>query len=277
MLQYTILDSVKRPFIIYKDTFTNQYCLEPRRGKNKSRTCIITYPETCINVMRDILEKFDMYHVRVNYDLNTLHDYRFLSDEDQIKFSRKYDSYTFDINDTIKWITEGQFIDSRIKFNSDIHKLFKDSEYKVYLLKRNLRECIIEHASKKNTLRNDTRNCKHDKEYNIMNMYIKTPYYNEISEYVKIMIQWYESNTFETINYEDLTGLNGKTDQYNIILKLIEDHKVNSITIEQILNECINKQEQNKIKWEEYWNENIEKWFKNTGLYELNKKLGYEK
>jgi len=277
MLQYTILDSVKRPFIIYKDTFTNQYCLEPRRGKNKSRTCIITYPETCINVMRDILEKFDMYHVRVNYDLNTLHDYRFLSDEDQIKFSRKYDSYTFDINDTIKWITEGQFIDSRIKFNSDIHKLFKDSEYKVYLLKRNLRECIIEHASKKNTLRNDTRNYKHDKEYNIMNMYIKTPYYNEISEYVKIMIQWYESNTFETINYEDLTGLNGKTDQYNIILKLIEDHKVNSITIEQILNECINKQEQNKIKWEEYWNENIEKWFKNTGLYELNKKLGYEK
>lgn len=279
MLQYTIFDRVKRPFIIYKDTNANRYCLEPRKGKNRNRTCLITYHETNINLMRDILETFDMCHVRVNYDLNVIHDYRFLSDDEQIRFSRKYDTYTFNINDTIEWIMEGQFIDSNIKFNSEFYIFLRDTNYITYLFKRNLRECVVEHAKKKIATfgsyqcRNTSQSSnKHE----IMNEYIKTPYCGEIVECVKMMMPWYTNNTFEVIRYEDIIGLNDTAEQYSTILKLMEDHNIENITMEQINNRCIGKHKPYIINWEEYWDERAEEWFNATGLYDLNLRLGYE-
>jgi hypothetical protein len=142
-----------------------------------------------------------------------------------------------------------------------------------------LRECIVEHAKKKIVnigTHQYQNNFKLLNRQEIMNAYIKTQYYGEIVECVKMMMPWYINETFEVIRYDDIIGQNDTAKQYNTILKLMEDHDIENMTIEQINNKCINKHKPYIINWKEYWNEHVEEWFIATGLYDLNFKLGYE-
>jgi hypothetical protein len=201
MLQYTILDCIKKPFVIYKDTFLNSCCLDPRIGYNDNKcSTIISIPHSGVHLMQELLKFFGLHHVRISLDQNTLSDYRFLSDDDRIKFSRLYDSYNFPFSSSFQWIQNGQFSSCRIGYNDNIFTILQNSNHNVYLLKRNLRGCFISHARKKQKEGNSL-----PKEMNkLMDTYITTPYYKEILETMKIELPWYENNLFTQIKFEDL-------------------------------------------------------------------------
>lgn len=276
MLQYTILDTVKRPFVIYKDTFVNQYCLEPRRGMTEKKAMIISLPRSGVHLMQEILCSFNMAHVRVSHEKDTIGDYRFLSDNDRIKFSRIYDSYALPIKESYKWLTNGQFTHNHMKYDDTTYCLLRDSEYLMYILKRNLRDCVVSHARQKQhdnlCFPNDTSK--------IMDAYIKMPYYVEITETVKLMLPWFRNKTFDEISFESISGKNGKDDQYRTILKLMEDFEIKNMTSDEIINKCVNKKtfthSGELSDWRNYWNDDIEEWFVDTGLKKLNEELEYE-
>ena len=274
MLQYTILDAVKKPFVIYKDTITNTCTLDPRCGQNDKKAFIIAMPEGCSNITKSLMCSFNMFHLRVNYDINVINDYRFLSDEDQIKFSRKYDTYSFNLNDTLKWISLGQCVICSAKYSDDMYNLLRELGFLVYLIQKNLRSCVISHALNKRTLQlmgygNNVIIDKH-----IMELYIKTPYYREILETNKMMMPWYENKLFKIIKYEDIIGSTTLINQHDVVIQLMEDFGMRR----EMYYEVISKIEENNNvpNWVEYWNDDIERWFAQSGLYELNKRLGYE-
>lgn len=270
MLQYTILDLVKRPFVIYKDVFQNKYCVEPRRGKTNKRTMIISLQNSGINVMHEIMSTIDMYHVRINYDKTTLGDYRFLTSEDMVRFSRKYDNYTFNFSDSYKWITDGQYINSNLKYDDDVYITLRDSDYLVYLFKRDIRTCLISHALDK---LNVNKYFDNGNKSGLMECYITRTYYREILELTKMMLPWFTSDTFDVIKYEDIFGTKN-----NFVQKLIEDFNIRENYREDIEN-CIGTQisdEKNVINWRDYWNSSIERWYVDNNFNEINKNLGYE-
>jgi hypothetical protein len=276
MLQYTILDAVKKPFVIYKDCFTNQCSLDPRRGKNNSRVMVISLPHSGVHLMQEILTSMDLYHVRVSLEKNFVQDYRFLSDSDRIQYSRLYDNYNFSINDTNKWITEGQHIHSRIKYDDETYCLLRDSTINMYLLKRNLRNCVVSHA----------RQRQHSSAYytndvfEMMQKYIESPYYRELLSSVETLIPWFENETFEEIKFETLIGDEGKDYQYQTVMKLIEDCEGKHVTIDEVIDTNLHKKTftytGDLSNWTNYWNDTIEDWFVETGFAKYNKILGYE-
>lgn len=266
MFQYTILDRIKRPFVIYKDIFANKYCLDPRHGLSKKKSLIISLPQSGVCLMENILKEFSMQHVRVNLDKNNIEDYRFLSDQDRMSFSRMYDNYSFSFADSFKWISEGQFVYNSLKYDDNLYCLLRDSDYLVYLLKRNLKSSLVSHAIQKQKenmiFTND--NTK------LMNMYITLPYYKEVIETTKLMLPWFENKTFNEIEYETLVGQNGKDKQYQTYMQLFEDFNIKRLEMDDVINTCVG----DVVNWEEYWTPEIEKWFvDNCG--EINETLGY--
>lgn len=275
MMQYSILDKSRHPFIIYKDTIENKYCLDPRKGRNKKKAMIISLPRSGVHLMQEIFSFFDMYHVRISHDVDQLGDYRFLSDQDRINFARNSDVYSFPFAETIKFISEGQFVHSQMRYDDSAYLTLRDLDFETYLLKRDLRSCFISHARKKRNekLLNEMDDSK------LMEEYISSPYHYEILEQVKLMLPWFENQTFETIAFEDLVGQNGGDKQYQNLLKLIEAFDVKKMETDEVINNCINTKTftysgmQSDIK--RYWNEKFEEWFKSTGADEINRKLGY--
>lgn len=272
MFQYTILDAVKRPFVIYKDIFQNEYCLEPRKGKNAKSSMIISLPHAGIHIMQSIFEELDLFHVRINYDKTSVHDYRFLTDEDRIKFSRKYDNYTFNFSDSYKWLSTGQYVYSHLKYDDDMYLLLRDSKYVMYLYKRNLRACLISHAKYKSFGITQST-------YNLMEWYIRQPYYHEIMEIAKMMLPWFVNDTFDVIRYEDLMTVD-VDEKTRTLSKIIDDigstKNIRNIVndTKSIIDKCLQGTE--IINWTEYWNDDIEKWFADTGILQLNRSFGYE-
>jgi len=108
----------------------------------------------------------------------------------------------------------------------------------------------------------------------IMELYIKTPYYREILETNKMMMPWYENKLFKIIKYEDIIGSTTLINQHDVVIQLMEDFGMRR----EMYYEVISKIEENNNvpNWVEYWNDDIERWFAQSGLYELNKRLGYE-
>jgi len=268
MFQYTILDQVKRPFVIYKNIFENKYCLDPQRGNISKHSMVISLPRSGVHLIQDILTTIGLTHVRVSHTLDSIQDYRFLTDTDRINFSRMHDTYTFPINETYKWVINGQFVHNHLPYDDTTYCLLRESEYSMYILKRNLRDCIVSHAKHKMCLSNTSYNMS-----KIMSEYIKMPYYLEISEMTKIMLPWFENKTFDELTYETLVGLNGKDKQYQQIMRLLEDFNITNIQSDEIINKCINKK--NFTDWKTCWSDEIEKWFDKIGLLNLNRLLGY--
>jgi hypothetical protein len=60
----------------------------------------------------------------------------------------------------------------------------------------------------------------------------------------------------------------------------MEDFEINIISSDEVINKCVNKKtftySGELSNWRYYWNDDIEKWFDNTGLKKLNEELGYE-
>lgn len=267
MLQYTVLDQVKRPFVIYKDTFTSQICLDPRQSNINKRGMIIGMPRSGVGLMQEILKSLGITHVRINYDKNSIGDYRFLTDQDRINFSRAYDSYIFPFTETYQWITKGQFTHNHMKYDDSIYCLLRESDYIVHLLKRNLRSVVVSHALQK---RNDGVFFTDDQK--MMEMYIELPYYKEVFENSKLILPWFENNTFDVISFEDLTGSGSVDTQYQTIMKLMEDYGIKSVQIDTVISRSVKSY---KSEWEKYWSPNVEKWFNNTGFQKMNTVLGY--
>ena len=276
MFQYTILDTVKRPFVIYKDIFMNQYCLEPRRGMLEKKAMVITMPHSGAHLIQEILCSFDMMHVRVSHETDYIGDYRFLSDQDRIKFSRLCDTYMLPIRETIKWITPGQFVINHMKYDDTSYCLLRESDFLMYTMKRNLRNCVVSHARVK---MHDKLCITHNK-CKLMEDYIKMPYYNELVESIKLMMPWFTNNTFEELSYENIVGENGKDKQYQCLMRLIDDFELTNIKMDNIIDKCINKKTfsySGEIsRWQDYWSDEIEKWFAKIGLKTLNVAIGYK-
>lgn len=276
MLQYIILDMVKHPFVIYKDTFSSKCCLEPRQGNNSKKSMIISLPRSGVHLMQEMFNMFGLQHARVSHDKNSLHDYRFLTDDDRIKFSRLSDNYAFPFSESYKWVLNGQYVHNHLKYDDHVFATLQSSDLTVYLLKRDLRSCIVSHARQK---QKDGSSLPKDP-LKLMNVYITLPYYKELFEIIKMMMPWYTNKTFETIKFEDLIGQSGINKQYEIIMRLIEDFEITYLTMDDIINKCINKNTfsfSGKIsEVEKYWNDDVEKWFEIVGFKKLNLDLGYE-
>lgn len=275
MLQYTVLDMVKRPFVIYKDTFTNQCCLDPRRGIDNKKAMVISLPRSGVHLMQEIISSLGLQHVRINHDKNSLGDYRFLSDQDRINFARTSDSYSFPFSESYKWVIDGQFVHNHLRYDDSTFSLLQNSSYMMYLLKRDLRTCLISHARQKQK----ESACLPKDPKKLMETYITLPYYKEIYETVKLMMPWYTNNTFTVIEYESLTGQRDKNDQYQTILRLIEDFENTRLQMDDVINSCVCKKTftfSGEIsELDKYWNDNIEKWFIDTEFQKMNKELGY--
>lgn len=276
MLQYTILDRVKHPFVIYKDTFTNNICLDPTVGSNENRSLIITLPRSGSHFIRELFNNLNFHHVRMEYEKETLKDYRFLSDTDRSTFARLYDSYSFPFTESQKWIQKGQFIHTKLFYDYDIHQTLINSNYKVFLLKRNLKDCIVSHARCKQRenlyFTNDPSK--------LLEMYIHSPYFNELIEPLKLMLPWFEQNTFTVLDFETLVGQNGVDAQYKSIMKLTELVNLEYAPIEKIISKSVGKKTftytSDLSDWKKYWNDSIEEWFVSSGFAHMNKLLGYD-
>lgn len=276
MLQYTILDAIKKPFVIYKDCFNNQCSLDPRRGRNNSKVFVISLPRSGVHLMQEMLNTMDLYHVRVSLEKNSLQDYRFLSDDDRIKYSRYYDSYNFSFSDTNKWISDGQHINSRLKYDDTTYCLLRDSAINTYLLKRDLRNCIVSHARQ----RQQSSTYYTNDATELMQKYIESPYYRELLSSVETLLPWFENQTFEEIKFETLIGGDGKTEQYQSIMKIIEDCDVKHVSIDEVIDSNLYKKtftySGELSNWRNYWNNKIEEWYEETKFSKYNKILGYD-
>lgn len=273
MLQYTILDLVKRPFVVYKDTYDNKVCLEPRRGMTNKKVMIISLPRSGTHMLAKVLETCNLFHVRVMQDTSVINDYRFLSDDDRIKFARHYDSYSLPIEETYKWILSGQFVCNRMRYDDKMYCMIRDSEYLVYLLRRDLRSSLVSHARQK-----QRENLYIVSEgQNVMEKYIELPYYKEISSMYELMAPWYEKKLFDIIDYEDIIGQRGKDKQNQILTKIMEDLDIDGITIDHIIQKCIGvptfSYSGKTCEYTAYWNYKIDTWFQQTGMNKINEKI----
>lgn len=277
MLQYTVLDCVKRPFVIYKDTNTNKCCMDPQIGYNENKKAmIISIPHSGVHLMQEILKKVGLHQVRVDLDQNMIRDYRFLSDTDRINFSRCYDSYNFSFSNACQWILSGQFVCNRVGYNDKVYEILQNSDFIVYLLKRNLRGCLISHARRKQK----ESACLPRESSKLMDAYILLPYYKEILETIKLLLPWYSNNIFTQIKFEDICCINGKDEQYKQFIQLFEDFEIEHLKIDSTIDKCINKGTfsfSGKItNISEYWNDDVEKWFDKVGFKRINQQLGYD-
>lgn len=275
MLQQVILDNVRHPFVIYNNVFTNKQCLSPQYGKTNKRAMIISLPCSGVHLMQEIFDTIGLSHVRVAYEKDCLHDYRFLSDTDRITYARNSDNYAFSFDETYNWIIDGQFTHTNMGYDERTYLTLRDSDFMVYLLKRNLRDCVVSHARYKQR----SKMCFQKNNLKLMETYISSPFYNEILERVNLMLPWFTNETFEVIKFESLCATNGKSEQYQTIVQLLEDFEVFNVPSDNIIDTCIGKQTftySGEISdWRNYWNNDIEQWFIDTGLKKLNTLLGY--
>lgn len=281
MLQYTVLDVAKRPFVIYKDSMTNQICLDPRQGPCRKKAMIISLPHAGVHMVQKIFESLGLYHVRVKHDKNILNDYRFLSDDDRIKVAQNNVSYVFPISESYKWIIDGQVTHNHLRYDDMTYTTLRDSDMMVYLLKRDLRNCVVSHAKQKQK-ENMLITTEHNK---ILDMYIMSPYYNELIETIKMQMSWFENKTFDTLSFEPLSGSCGKDIQYQSIIKLLDDLEITesydygNIGLDNIIKKSIGVKtfsfSGENSNWVKYWSPLVEKWYEDTGLKCMNEKLGY--
>lgn len=279
MLQYTILDRIKKPFVLYKDTFTNKICLDPRQGMCKKKSIVIALPYSGVHMVQQIFSNLGLQHVRVQHDRSTIGDYRFLTDDDRINFSRNHDSYNLPFIETYKWIIEGQFVHNHMRYDDSSYTMLRDSDVIPYLLKRDLRNCIVSHARQKQRENVYFMN----ENARLLDMYISTPYYNELIETIKAQMPWFENKTFDTLSFETLSGQYGKDVQYQSLLKLFEDFEISNETPNMQMDDIIQKSIGIKTfsysgensEWQKYWSERVEKWYCDTGLKAFNELLGY--
>lgn len=276
MLQYTILDRVKKPFVIYKDTMTNKVCLEPRQGRNKQKSIVISLPHAGVHMVQEIFQNIGLQHVRVQLDKNNIGDYRFLSDQDRIEFARMNDTYSFALADTHKWIIDGQFSHCKLPYDDNSYLTLRESGITMYLLKRDLRDCIVSHARQKqrDNVYYFTDNSK------LLDTYITTAFPNEMIKQFQFIVPWFEHKTFDVLSYETLVGQLGRDEQYQCLIKLQEDFEIKGITMDEIINSSIGVPTFTYTKepssWKKYWNDNIETWYAESGLKKMNEILGYE-
>lgn len=275
MLQYTILDTLKHPFVIYKDIFANQYCLDPRKGMNTYKSMVIALPRAGVHLMQEILQELNLFHVRVTHEKNVLNDYRFLSDQDRKQLSRLHDTYSLPITDSYKWIVSGQFVHNKMRYDENTYFMLRDSDYSVYLLKRDLRSCVVSHARQKHR----DICCFTDDPNKLMDMYITSPYYKEILEQCKLMIPWFDKKTFDVLEYETLIGQKGQQEQVRMLQTIIEDFRVRYVTPQELIHKCINVPTFSfsgcVSDYQKYWNTKVDKWFNDVGFTKLNNILGY--
>lgn len=268
MLQYTVLDTVKKPFVIYKDIFKNQICLDPKQGMVDKKGFVISFPRAGNGLIENVLTTMGLHHVRITYEKNTIGDYRFLTDEDRVTFARLYDNYNFPFTETYKWITNGQFTHNHLKYDDNLYCMLRDSDFVVHLLKRDLRSIVVSHALQKRKA--GILVCDDVK---LMEMYVDLPYYNEILETCKTILPWYANNTFDTIEYETLTGQRNTDAQYQCIMKIMDAYEIKNMTFDTIISKSIKRSESN---WEKYWSPRIDKWFTSIGFQQMNSVLGYQ-
>lgn len=287
MLQYTVLDLVKRPFVIYKDTMTNQCSLDARRGITNKKVMCIAFPHAGAHLFQEMMTMMGSFHVRIMYEKDSIGDYRFLSDMDRKKFARLYDSYMFPFRDTCKWIVDGQFVHNHLKYDDTIFQNIKDAGYTAYLMKRNLRDCVVSHARRKQrdnpylfgmNPESHMRQNLHPKK--LMETYIKLPYCNEFADVVKSMFKWFTSGAFKVLVFEDIVGRNGNDAQYRAIMGLMNDMECKYFSSDEIINKCVCKHtftySGTLSKWNDYWSDDVESWFNKSGLKKCNTDIGYE-
>lgn len=278
MLQYTVLDRFKRPFVIYKDVILNQVCLDPSIGINKKhKTMIISLPRAGSHMLQEMLLNMGLHHVRLSFDKDNLYDYRFLSDNDRIKFVRTHDTYSFALSESIKWLINGQFVHNHLSYDNTVEKILKDSNINIFILKRNLRDCVVSHARYK---QKEIQKIIGDP-IKLMEMYITSKHANEFVNMTKLILPWFEKKIFPIVAFEDLYGTNGKAKQYETLNPIVETLQIKYVQMDQILEESI------RVKtfsfsgaisdWTKYWSPNVEEWFIKSGCYKMNNILGYEK
>lgn len=276
MLQYTILDRVKKPFVIYKDSLTNKVCLEPRQGRKKQKSLIIALPHSGVHMVQEIYRNIGLQHVRVQLDKNNIGDYRFLSDIDRIEFSRMNDTYSFALTDTYKWILDGQFAHCKLPYDDNSYLTMRESGLLMYLLKRDLRDCFVSHARQK---QRDNMYYFSDSA-KLMDTYIVTAFPNEMTKQIQMILPWFTNKTFDVLSYEELCGQIGRDAQYQSIGKLQEDFEVKGMTMDEIINSSVNVPTFTYTKepscWKKYWNDNIERWYIDSGIKKMNIALGYD-
>jgi len=275
MLQYTVLDRIKKPFVIYKDIFTNSVCLEPRRGYCEKKAFVISLPQSGSHMIQQIFSNIGMQHIRVQHDRHNIGDYRFMTDQERIDFSRRDDSYSFSLAETHKWIMNGQFAHNHLKYDDNAYILLRDSDLMMYLLKRDLRNCLVSHARSK---QQGNIYCSNEQS-KLMDMYVTSSYHHEIIETIKLQLPWFENNTFDVLSFEDLSGQNGKDQQYQNIMKLLEDVELPHLQMDDIIKKSINVKtfsySGDNSNWISYWSEKIERWYQDSGLKQMNETLGY--
>lgn len=277
MLQYAIIDRLKRPFIVYNDTFNNKTCVDPSLGmSDKNKIMLITLPNAGIPLFQKMFSYMGLHHVRILCDKESVGDFRFLSENDRMKFHRSHDTYSFPLTESIKWILPGQFSYNNLPYDNDIYQTLKTFGGEIFLIKRNLRNCFISHAKQKQKEQDKFTTNTH----RLMELYIYSKHPNELINKIKLMMSWFKLNMFTVLSYEDFFVNSNITKQKEAMSCVAKKINTMYANIDQIVYDLSNSDEyvlsSDENDYTKYWSAEIEEWFVSTGCKDMNKELGYE-
>lgn len=273
------------------DNFTNDDRINEIENKLNinlhRKIMLITIPKSGTHMTQTIFETMGIHPVRVYPQKNEMGDYRHLTDEERRK-TRPHDLKSITIQESLQKIKDKQLVHTHLIYDDtncrEVEEQCKNNNYCVFLLKRNLRDIVVSHANRYKE--NHNRFSTEPKQ--MMLEYINSPEVDMILCPVGEMYKWFIKPKYPVIPYEWTTNEESLTKVIQLLINHLGSGSGSSssggqeqiTTFKELIKEALCKPNFTKSKrtytWQEAWSPEIDNWFHKTGLYEINRILGYE-
>ena len=165
--QYSFSEN-KHYLPLFLSLHDNNLYLDPKSSDHKFKIMINTLPKSGTHLCQKIFENIGLHFVRVFLNWDHMGDYRQMSDEDRIRMRKPHQYFKYPIHRTKRWIKNGQFTHTHMKFGDDIYRKVR-GDFKLFLMKRNMRDMIVSHAKQKQRDHKDLS----DDPKEMLKMYVK--------------------------------------------------------------------------------------------------------
>jgi len=247
----------------------------------KNKAIIISIPKAGTYLAAELLTNIGIVSAGLHVSLIHLEDYRFYTYNDLANRDEVFRTIPLYMTSAI--IQSGQFIVGHIPYSIEAENMLLN--YRRIFVYRNLRDTIV------TTYRGDTTDKRGTPEMRsilaIENQSKRMSKYLEIFgeslfKDIKDIAQWSKRDVFK-LQFETLMGDFGKEKQHECMKDLCTylGTETSPDDIANVLSRTIGKRtltySGNRSKVEDYWNEEVERWFRKLGGVELNKLLGYDR
>jgi hypothetical protein len=244
-----------------------------------SKIIICTIPKSGTYLMDEILSQAGSSKTNIHLKENGYTNYKVASIDEARKSPGRF-NVSANLKKVLVGMSEGSHAVSHL--SPSYKSLIENSGCRVGFLYRNLRDVIVSYSRwSQKTGRWGTSKYPWSK-FNDHRLVLG--FINDLGGDIETItgnFGWWDKDV-PMINYESINGDYGEEIQFEKVLSFLRclGLNVSEDDIKKILNKSLNKEtitySGSRTSWKDFWSMEVEHIFKDRGLYDINKKMGYE-